>query len=317
MSTLRGVTFADARKTLEQILLLAYEGPQLQGELELLLKYVRQEPETALALVEEWRPGLRNWIKNLKDPGRNGCVLGWGAAADQSKHPQVVRIIRRCAQLLVPKPYSCGLVHGSSITGYMGEFDRAWAHALSDNPDSPAYIGTIPLRWISEEVREIPAKNAAKQFRSPPNMLVTARTELFGLTSPKAIICAPGGLGTRFETYWFLLAGQLRNILLTFLTGWEGALPPVLMLDHLMEDEYSDPRRPEWQHDGVIVDFNRGVRQGTFKQHDIDHVTVIRVGKGDDIDGQRVGLRVKYFDDEEGAARFVQSEYARIAKLDV
>ena len=267
-------------------------------------------------LIAEWRGAFDRWWDAMRDPSRNGCVAGWGAAAEAAVHPVVEQFIDLIADELVPEPRGASVTHGSSITGYMGRFDRAWSRRIklenSSGGGTRAEIITIPLRWIAEDVREIPAKSGDKKFRCPPHLLVSDRTELFGLCKPKMFIIAPGGLGTRFELYWALLAAQLRHMLLTCFTGIETALPEIFLLDHQLKMG----RQTVWACDGFLLDTKIQVFGKTIKQEHINHVTVLRCGSGPNLTSRkRRGFAVRHFRKPESLASYVGERYDAIASI--
>jgi len=305
----------------------------------LLLRQAGIGKRTAQRLVRTWRDARERWHEAL-DADNSPRIGGWGAASDEAltafkSVEAVVSIINYLGQFLVEgvntitgQPRNCGIVHGSSVTGFMGVWDRSWASAIKLCRKIFIPIINIPLNWVVKDIREIPAKSGKREFRCPPHLFLTHRTEAFARAKPKLIIVAPGGLGTRFEVYWALLSAQLRKLLLTAFTGWKH-IPEIVLLDYWMdldEEPGEVPDKPEvkvararareiakqtgmtsdWHYEGIRRDMVSAILGDAMSQRHIDHVTIVRVGKGDDIVGdERIGPSVRYFPQASDAAQWI------------
>lgn len=348
-----------AEDYLDMFVVAAYEGVQITIEEELLTHHGRTHGRTAADARREanqYRGSLRDYRDQVRKSGRRSMWL-WGAssntAVDATTKGRTVReledagaimeldsvifqMMLALARVVVRIAGPPAGVHGNALSGWMNIWDLVLKVANEEKGQDLAPVRSIPLRWAvpTDQVREQPTKRNGKADRCPPTVLLTLRTETFALSGkPKIILISPGGLGSRFELFWALLGAQLRSLLITAFSGWDGPLPRIGILDYYADEELAErnltrllasphftelgistPRLfdehlagvgltradigagPGWHHDGLIRDLQRMVAGGTMKQSEIDHVVVVRVGDGKNIDlPGRIGPKVLHF----------------------
>lgn len=250
------------------------------------------------------RPNLRRWIENIRQHA-GSWVWCWGAASEAAVTDEMRDLIQKIANHLVLRDASC--VHGSSVTGYMGVFDAAWASAIEATASRISQIATIPLRWVCDHVREVLSKRGNKKYRCPPHLRVSDRTELFGRVPPTMILVAPGGIGSMFEIFWNLVSGQLKELLLTCYTGNERPLPPMVLLDCKV------PETGRWLWYSLECYLQDGVCGNFVKQIDVENVTILRVGIGESVTADdRKGAKIIYCESNEAAAKYIDDLYSSL-----
>lgn len=357
-SPLKTVGALNPIQLLDEIALGAYGGA-LNVERRLLREGGMSEAE-AYELVNRWREAKSSWHAAV-DADTHPLVWLWGAASPSSLwvpgSKAVVQSCRAIGSELIGGISTndgnrrlCGCCHGSSTTGFMGVWDRAWVDARKRFAEPDVPIFNIPLNWVAADFREIPAKNGAREHRCPPALRLSDRTDDFGRVQsqrckgkPALVLVAPGGLGSRYELFWALLSAQLRKLLLTCFSGWNGNIPQVVLLDYELdlEERFDIPETPEtaaarrklhgktlpemfearpgfaetirrnrWVWDGIVDDMRRMVLAGNAGQEHIKHVSVLRLGEGESITSEnRLGPRVIYFTSAAELGEFVGKQF--------
>ncbi|MBP9839252.1 MAG: hypothetical protein KBC84_11150, partial [Proteobacteria bacterium] len=299
----------------------------------LLYEAIGMSREVIDGLIKKHEPRKREWIRELM-AYQQPIAVGWGGAADQiitkdKNAEKIITSIQEVANRLVLPERKFGLMHGSSTTGFMGAYDRAWLQAATaiygDKYLEHIGIFTIPLCWTTDEVREIAAESGLAAHVCPPHLFLPLRTLDFALRKPIFYMCSPGGMGTNFEIAFIMLEWQLRKMLVTVASSWNTPTP-IYLMDYKMGKESLNAQAEElakqynvsvaevkksfhlsnrWFYDGLREHFNRQVLARACKPSNIENVYILRVGKGEDIE---FGIKVYYFDTEQELADYVAAE---------
>jgi predicted Rossmann-fold nucleotide-binding protein len=295
---------------------------------EMMLRSMGFDRKTVKAAITQWKPKKARWVKLITNDS-SPLNVWWGSArkkiVEQIEFEPLIRFAEHAAKITVKNEES--IIHGSSTTGCMGLANRCFVDAARAafgadwRTKSRSRLYTIPLHWRSDEITELAAKDGAADHRCPPHVKITDRTADFFVKEVERIFTLPGGMGSFFEIFFYLINVQLSGPLCTVASTWK-RVPPLFLLDYQPNNDWSDLTaagvdiqqlgigNSEWYWQDLFLFLLKNVRVGTFNQRDVDRVYIIRIGKGQNYDlpvGQHVGPRVLYFDTPEAAAEFTMS----------
>lgn len=304
----------------------AYET-QLKAEA-IMLRDLGHTAEEVRKVINIWRPRKGQWVDRVF-ADRTPMNVWWGSArnlvSERKDFKPVRDFAKRAGEITAEKQES--VIHGSSTTGCMGLADRSFIDALRRmftedwRGRTRSRLYTIPLHWRSDKITETAAKNGLAKDRCPPHLKITDRTADFFVKEVERVITLPGGLGSFFEIFFFLISVQLRDSLCTVATPWK-RIPPLFLIDFeqnldwsKLEENGVNPEelglaQCQWYWQDLFQFLTKNVTLGSMNQSDIDRVYIIRIGKGKNYDlpvGQHVGPRILYFETAELAAEFVMS----------
>lgn len=302
----------------------------------LFLEALGLEKTVVNGLMAKYRNKKQRWLRELLDYP-HPIAVGWGGAAqsilEDPNANAIMDTIKLIADRLVAPERRCGMIHGSSTTGYMGCYDKAWASSGvwiygEENYRNEFGIFTIPLNWTTDEIREIPAKSGQASHRCPPHVFLLLRTMDFLIRKPAFIMASPGGMGTNFEVSFIMLEWQLRKLLQTVCSSWTSATPVYLMdyqmspfiLDQRIETIAKENERRQtellqaltqsssWFYEGLRQHFITQILSGACSLSNTENIKILRVGEGENIEH---GPKVLYFPDSTAIAEFVRENYDR------